>query len=350
MKLLLKYIDRLNHIKYYVLTFSLISLLISGCGSEEVSSDNKIVVVNDIQKNIIVVNEFTEESIEQEINDFSDIYEEEKNEEEKKQEEIYEEEVSEESTDIPQSEKINFNLNWEYSDFSVINSGSAVLYHTTANHNGKTIAINAGHGTKGGQGVKTYCHPDKSPKTTGGSTAAGAEKAISVSAGMVFYDGTPEAEVTLQMAQVLKESLLQAGYDVLMIRDESDVQLDNIARTVIANNNADCHIALHWDGDNLDYDKGCFYISTPDGIKGMEPVASHWNKHELLGESIIDGLKQEGCTIYKDGKMKIDLTQTSFSTIPSVDVELGNASSNHNDEQLRKLSDGICAGINNFFK
>ena len=48
------------------------------------------------------------------------------------------------------------------------------------------------------------------------------------------------------MAKKLKEKLLAAGYDVLMIRDGSDVQLDNVARTVMANNKADCHIALHW--------------------------------------------------------------------------------------------------------
>ena len=49
------------------------------------------------------------------------------------------------------------------------------------------------------------------------------------------------------MAQILKDKLLAAGYDVLMVRDVSDVQLDNVARTVICNNAADCHIALHWD-------------------------------------------------------------------------------------------------------
>ena len=49
------------------------------------------------------------------------------------------------------------------------------------------------------------------------------------------------------MAKVLKDKLLARGYDVLMIRENDDVQLDNVARTVLANNMADCHIALHWD-------------------------------------------------------------------------------------------------------
>ena len=36
--------------------------------------------------------------------------------------------------------------------------------------------------------------------------------------------------------------------------------------------------------------------------------------------------------------MKIDLTQTSYSTIPSVDIELGNQCSDHNDSRLETLS------------
>ena len=49
----------------------------------------------------------------------------------------------------------------------------------------------------------------------------------------------------MQMAQILRDKLLASGYDVLMLRDGEDVQLDNVARTVICNNVADCHIALH---------------------------------------------------------------------------------------------------------
>ena len=35
------------------------------------------------------------------------------------------------------------------------------------------------------------------------------------------------------MAKILKDKLLAEGYDVLMIRESDDVQLDNVARTVI---------------------------------------------------------------------------------------------------------------------
>ncbi len=238
---------------------------------------------------------------------------------------------------------------WTYADHSKINSGAAVLYKAADNRKDIVVGVNAGHGTSGGTKVKTLCHPDGSAKVTGGTTAAGSTEAVAVSTGMTFNDGTPESSVTLKMAQILKEKLLAAGYDVLMLRDGDDVQLDNVARTVICNNAADCHIALHWDGDGLSYDKGCFYISVPDGLKSMEPVASHWSEHNALGAALVEGLRAQGAKINGGGSMSIDLTQTSYSTVPSVDMELGNACSDHSDSALELLGDGLVQGVNSYF-
>lgn len=246
-------------------------------------------------------------------------------------------------------QQISLDPSWQYADFSAIHSGSAVIYLAQSNRKNIVIGLNAGHGTSGGSSVKTQCHPDGSAKTTSGSTSQGATVATAVSGGMSFLDGTPESTVTLRMAQILKEKLLSDGYDVLMIRDADDVQLDNVARTVICNNIADCHIALHWDGDGLNYDKGCFYISVPDALKNMEPVASHWQEHDLLGSNLVEGLRANACSIYQNGSMAIDLTQTSYSTIPSVDIELGNAASDHSDATLDQLGNGLLQGIHSFY-
>ncbi len=255
-----------------------------------------------------------------------------------------------EYTDLQQ---ITLNPDWEYADHSKINTGAAVLYRAPekSGRKGIIIGVNAGHGTAGGSKVKTLCHPDGSAKTTGGSTAAGATEALAVSGGMTFQDGTPERTVTLQMAQILRDKLLASGYDVLMLRDGEDVQLDNVARTVISNNVADCHIALHWDsGDGKDYDKGCFYISVPEALRSMEPVASYWQQHDALGADLVEGLRGQGAIIYGKGNMSIDLTQTSYSTIPSVDMELGNAYSDHSDTVLDQLAEGLLQGINVYFQ
>lgn len=246
--------------------------------------------------------------------------------------------------------EIGLSPDYPYAQFSKIHSGKAVLYKSAAqNRKNKTVCVNAGHGTSGGSSVKTLCHPDGSPKVTGGTTGAGATTAVAVSTGMTFADGTPESKMTLRMAKLLKGRLLAEGYDVLMIRESDDVQLDNIARTVIANNNADCHIALHWDATSSN--KGCFFMSVPDqaSYRAMEPVASHWKDDDRLGEALIKGLKGAGNKIFSNGSMAMDLTQTSYSTIPSVDIELGDKISDHSDQTLNQLADGLVTGINTFF-
>ena len=248
------------------------------------------------------------------------------------------------------SGEITLNPSWKYAEFSKINSGAAVLYRTeAASPKGITVCVNAGHGTKGGASVKTQCHPDGTPKVTGGTTGAGATSAAAVSGGMTFADGTPESKVTLSMAKILKDKLLASGYDVLMIRESDDVQLDNIARTVIANNASDCHIALHW--DSTTNNKGAFYMSVPnvESYRSMEPVKSHWQQHNALGESLVAGLQGAGVKIFSGGSMAMDLTQTSFSTVPSVDIELGDKASDHSSATLATLADGLVAGVNQYF-
>lgn len=246
-------------------------------------------------------------------------------------------------------ELIGLNPDWKYAGFAKIHSGQAVLYRASSNRKNKVVCVNAGHGTKGGSSVKTQCHPDGTPKVTGGTTGAGATTAVAVSGGMQFSDGTAEAKVTLAMAKVLKEKLLARGYDVLMIRESDDVQLDNVARTVIANNRADCHIALHWDSTTSN--KGAFYMSVPNvsSYRSMEPVASHWQEHHALGDSLVAGLKGAGVKIFSSGKMEMDLTQTSYSTVPSIDIELGDKASDHSAATLDNLGTGLADGVDRFF-
>ena len=81
----------------------------------------------------------------------------------------------------------------------------------------------------------------------------------------------------------------------------------------------------------------------------MEPVASHLREDDALGECLIEGLSACGAKINGGGSMSIDLTQTSYSTVPSVDMELGNASSDHSDETLEMLANGLVNGVGAFF-
>ena len=245
--------------------------------------------------------------------------------------------------------QIGLKSSYQYSEQSKINSDTATLY-TNNNDNKKniTVCVNAGHGTKGGSSVYTKCHPNGTPKVTDGTTAEGETESYAVSTGMDFSNGTPEAEATLGVALKLKELLLEDGYNVLMIREGNDIQLDNVARTVIANNNADCHVSLHFD----DGVSGAYYIGVPDegGYREMEPVKSNWEKSEDLGKCLIEGLRSLGdVPINGEENIPQDLTQTSYSTIPSMDIELGNGHLEPGDALYQRLAEGVYVGISNFF-
>ncbi|MCR4604367.1 MAG: N-acetylmuramoyl-L-alanine amidase [Eubacterium sp.] len=251
-----------------------------------------------------------------------------------------------------ESSKVAFNPSWKYGECAKITSGEATLYKNVSKKaKGKTVCVNAGHGTAGGEDVEVLCHPDGSPKIKSGSTPAGKTTAKAVSYGTTMKDGTPEAVATLKTALAVKEVLMNEGYDVLMIRESDDVQLDNIARTLIANNNADIHIAIHYDS-NARETSDAFFCSIPDDedYKNMEPVKTWWEEHMRLGDCAIAGLKSRDIPIMGDGRFDMDLTQTSFSTIPSIDLEVGNINADLSDTQLYKIGFGIREGVNNFFE
>ncbi len=164
-----------------------------------------------------------------------------------------------------------------------------------------------------------------------------------------MLDGTSEAAATLSLAKKLKALLLNYGFDVLMIRESSDVQLDNVARTVMANNIADCHIALHYDSSTTD--KGMFVcnVAQVPSYLNMEPVKSHHLQHEALASCMIAGARSGGMKIYGSGSFEFDLTQTSYSTIPSANIEVGDRASDISSSGQYAVAEALVLGILRYF-
>lgn len=249
----------------------------------------------------------------------------------------------------PESEVVDWNPDWTYADFSELHDNSIIKYNAQVNPKKITVCVNAGHGSPRGNDYYVLCHPDGSPKLISGSTSEGKTKAVSIATGTQFLDGTPENEATLSLAMIFKDLLLENGYDVLMIREDCESQLDNIARTVYANEMADCHIAIHY--DSTDYDKGAFYMSVPqiDSYLNMSPVCDHWQEHEALGAALIEGLENNGREIFNHGSLPTDLVQMSFSTVPSIDIEVGDRASDHSKKTQSTIARGLLDGVNIYF-
>lgn len=242
-----------------------------------------------------------------------------------------------------------WNASWKYASESKIHTDCPVLYYALpSKQNGITVVINAGHGTYGGETQQTKCHPDGTPKVTGGSTSAGVTHTSAITCGTTIK-GKSEASINLRLAKRLRNALLSEGYNVLMIRQSNDIQLDNIARTIYANHYGDAHISIHYDSTSRD--KGAFYTGVPNvqSYRNMQPVKSHWKSHESLGKSLISGMKSKRVKIYGSGRLAIDLTQTSYSTIASVDLEVGDKGSSISSSTHKKITKGIVSGLNRFF-
>ena len=249
------------------------------------------------------------------------------------------------------TETITWNSSWEFASFSELHNDSVKIYYPDKKENRKniTVTVNAGHGSPKGEKVYVYCHPDKSPKVASGSTKRGETKAQGVTSGTSLKGGVSESKANLSLALILKRVLLENGYNVLMIREDNDSELDNVARAVYANNNSDCHIALHYNSTNTN--AGAFYGKVPQvkSFVNMYPVSKYWQQHDLLGETLISGMGNRGVKLRGSGPMSIDYVQTSYSTIPSVLVEVGDKASDLGSTTQTLIAMGILDGLNNFY-
>lgn len=250
-----------------------------------------------------------------------------------------------------QVEEIYLDKKFRYATYSQINTGFAKLYKNNSyNKKEGTICVNAGHGVKGGEKYpKTYSHPDFSKKLTSGTNGT-TELSYAISTGMTFPTGETEQEINLKVAMYLRDVLLANGYSVLMIREDSDSHLDNIARTVLANNYADCHISLHFDSTEINAGIFCIVASRKEAYLNMEPVKSVYKKSDELANMLITTFKKYKEKIRGKGIEYQDLTQISYSTIPTVDLELGDKKADISDDRLHTLAEEIYDGVDEYMK
>ena len=250
-----------------------------------------------------------------------------------------------------QVEEVYLDEKFRFATYSQINTGFAKLYKNNSyNKKEGTICVNAGHGVKGGEKYpKTYAHPDFTKKLTSGTNGK-TEKSYAISSGMTFPTGEAEHEINLKVAMYLRDVLLANGYSVLMIREDSDSYLDNIARTVLANNYADCHVSIHFDSTETGAGIFCITASRKEAYLKMDPVKDIYKKSDEFADMLITTFKKYNEKIRGKGIEYQDLTQISYSTIPTVDLELGDKKSDISDARLHTLSEELYDGIDEYMK
>ena len=216
---------------------------------------------------------------------------------------------------------------------AVSGSGYEVPLPVAVSDSGYVVAIDPGHQRKGNYG--------KEPDGPGSSTTK-----YKVSGGAVGTStGTPEYEITLQIALKLQKKLEQRGYTVVMTRMTNDVDISNSERAGIANDSgADAFIRIHADSSE---------VATASGATALCQSASNpyngnlYPQSRALAEDVVNSLSAAtGCR--NRGVTETDtMSGINWCKVPCTIIEVGFLS-NAEEEQLLvsdSYQDSIAAGI-----
>lgn len=207
--------------------------------------------------------------------------------------------------------------------------------------NGRIVAIDAGHQAKGNS-EKEPIGPGSS--TTKAKMAAGAE-GISTK--------LPEYKLTLSVAQKVKRILEERGYQVVMIRESSDVNISNAERAEMANQSgASVFVRIH--ANSLDN-------TSVHGTLSMCQTAQNPYNGELhdrsysLSKKITDAVCAAAGFKNRGVQETDTMSGINWCTIPVTIVEMGFMSNPEEDQKMAQdeyqelIAGGIANGIDAYF-
>lgn len=217
-------------------------------------------------------------------------------------------------------------------------AGTGILYN---NYDGASlIAIDAGHQLSG--------NSDTEP--IGPGSAQSKPKVASGTHGN--WSGLNEYELTLMVSMKLKDALLNAGYNVVMIRETNDVDISNAERAEIANSyNADAFLRIHANGMD---DTSVSGVLTMCQTASNPYCGEYYTSSRRLSDDIVNAIS--GATGAKNrGVLESDtMSGINWCSVPVTIIEMGFMTNETEDTLMatedyqNKIVEGIVSGVNQY--
>lgn len=181
---------------------------------------------------------------------------------------------------------------------------------------GMTVVLDAGHQETTDSEQELYASwlSATKPRCTSGGTGV--------------VSGTPEYELTLQYCNIIRDYLTQCGAEVIMIREENDVNISNQERASMAvNANPDLFLRIHADSANDPITSGVrVYIPSNGSYTDTSPEYA-----ALLALLVAEA---EGFENYESSTSQYYAGLNYANTIRSFQLSLGFLSNSDDETQL----------------
>lgn len=182
-----------------------------------------------------------------------------------------------------------------------------------------TICIDPGHQKKG-DGKPEAIAPNssnKKPRVSQGTEGIGTKKA--------------EYVVNLEASLLLKDILIEKGYNVIMTRESHEVNISNAERAEVANKvKADMTIRIHCDSLKDTSKTGASILIPSSKSNNTKDIYKESNKFANI---LKDNLKKQGIKVNGIFE-RDDITGFNWSTVPVVILEMGFMSNYSEDKML----------------